>query len=481
MPFDDLTQFLQAASDAGELERVGVELSPREEIAAVTQEICREFRDQSPLILFEHPSRSSMPVATNLLGHRQRFLRATGASDLDELIARLQAALNPFPAGRDWKFGLGGGPTLDRGRFLPRVIRRGACQQVIKLGKDLDLGELPLLQSWNGETHPAITSGLVITESPDGRPSVELVPAAMLDRETLALHWQPSHVGGTLWRQARLENRPFPVAIALGGDPLLGYVASLPLPRPLEPWVFAGMLRNESVNLIRARSVELNVPADAEIILEGYIDPAAGSASGCVAGPDGLLVARSQLPVLRLSAITHRANPIFPARVQGFDFQEEAVTGLLTERLLLSMLKLINPHAVDLHLPACGNHRQVLFVGSNCDDPSVVRQLLQAAGSLPLASAAGIFVAVGPQVDLRATDAVWREVALSVSGSGRGDSALSLNVSQQSTGQLFIDATRTGAAGGLARASEEVLARIAERLGSTSWDAAADAVLAPPV
>ncbi len=466
MPFDDLTQFLQAASDVGELERIDVELSPKEEIAAVTQEICREFRERSPIILCEHPTSSPIPVVANLLGNRERFLRATGCSSLDEIVNRCRTALNPFPGeARDWKFGLGATPVNDRSRILPRVIRRAACQQVVKLGKELDLLEFPIPQSWPGETRPAITAGIVISETNDGKRITELVPVGLVDRETLVLHWQPDHVGYTQWKRSQANSRPFPVAIALGGDPLLTYVASLPLPVVMDPWVFAGILRNESVNLIRARSVELDVPADAEIIFEGYIEANSETVSGTVAGATGLLESHTDLPVLRLTAITHRANPLFPVRVQAFDFQEDFVTSLLTERLLLDLLKIMNSDVVDLHLPSCGGHRQIVFVRTTATQPDQVQQMFQAISGLPLSREAGILVAVPAHVDLRAFDAVWREVALRFPA----HSQESLSSLSSGRGRLWIDAASGNNDLTKSRqrceATQQVLARIAARLG----------------
>ncbi|HWL10070.1 MAG TPA: UbiD family decarboxylase [Planctomicrobium sp.] len=471
MAFDDLTQFLQAASDAGELERVDVELDPVEEIAAVTQEICREFREQSPVILCERPVRSHIPVVTNLLGNRQRFLRATGCQNIDEVVTRFQTAFNPFPvAERDWKFGIGGGAGLDRSRFHPRVIRRGACQQVVKLGKELNLREFPIPKNWQGETRPTITAGLVISESIDGKRTLERVPVGVIDQETLVLHWQPEHVGLTQWKQAQARKRPFPVAIALGGDPLLSYVASLPLPTMMDPWIFAGILRQECVNLIRARSVELDVPADAEIIFEGYLEPGSEAVSGTVGGPSGLLETHSGLPVMRLSAITHRANPLFPASVPAFGFQEEFVTSLLTEKLLLSLLRLVNSDVVDLHLPACGGHRQVVFVGTTATQATQVRQLFQAVGSLPISRAAGILVAVPSHVELRTPDAVWREVALRFPGVSPNFAPSSMS---SGDGRLWIDAasrndesTLHASGGRRCESTGQVLSRIAARLGA---------------
>lgn len=462
MPFDDFTQFLQASADAHELERITVELSGVQEVSALTLQICQEFQECSPVLLFENVAGSSVPVVTNILGNRQRFFRALGVSDLSEVMERLQAALNPFPPARDWSFGLTTASQTDRGRFSPKVIRRAPCQQVIKLGKDLDLHEFPILQSWPGETGPAITAGQLVMQSPEGKPIVQAVPVEMLDGQTLQIHWEEGAAGQRLWQSRLVLNHQTPVAISLGGDPLLSYVASLPLPPWLDPWTFAGILRNEGLNLIRARSVELNVPADAEIVLEGYLDPVPGTGQGCLLGRDGTLQARSALPLLRLSAITHRANPLFPATAAGPGFHEDFVCGELTERLLLSLLQLLAPDAVDLHLPRCGAHRDAVFVSCQTADPAQVQRVLQALGSLPVTSTARLVVAVGPGVNVRDADAVWHEVILGLGA----QAATAMLPIHSGHGRLVIDAVAGMDHSGRAAASPEVLARLGQMLGN---------------
>jgi len=469
MPFDDLTKFLQAAADAGELERIMLPLSPDQEIAALTHQICREFQAQSPVILFEQPTGGCCPVVTNLLGNRSRFLRLLGVEGFDEVIERLRWVFSLIPAHRDWKFGLNRSGQADRGKFTPRSIRRGLSQQVVKLGKEIDLTQLPVLRSWSGESGPMITAGQVITESSTGAPALEQMPLEVLDEQTLQLHWNPSGPTFRHWQERCQDQRQLPVAISLGGDPLLSYAASLPIPGWIDPWFLTGVLRNEGYNLVRARSVELNVPAEAEMILEGYLDTTLPIGAGAAAGANGILQHHQNLPQLKLTALTHRANPVFPARIQALDVSEELVCSQLTEQLLLGILRLTQPSALDLHLPACGGHRDVVFVRTSATTSQEVQQLFHALCSLPFISPTGLIVAVGAEVDLRDETAVWREVCLSRSSSRQLAARLEMGHQQR----LLLDATSAALGENAARRclpAPEILDRLAGQFGNSSWD-----------
>lgn len=469
MAFDDLSRFLQAAADAGELERIALPVSPDQEIAALTHQICREFRGAGPVILFEAPTGHTVPVVVNLLGNRSRFLAALGAEALDEVVERLRAAFSPVTATQQRKFGFSlssaGG---DRSRLFPRSMRRGLCQQVVKLGQDVNLHQFPALRSWPGESGPLMNSCLAISESIEGVSAVELMTVEVLDRQTVQLHWD--HQGPTCrnWREYG-ENRQMPLALVLGGDPLLTYVASLPLPAWIDPWFFAGVLRNECLNLVRARSVELNVPADAEIVFEGYLESSPVTGSGAAADVRGLLQIRRQLPHLQITSLTHRANPLFPARVYSRDGSEELTFSQLTECLLLGLIQLTHPQAVDLHLPAWGAHRDAVLIGTQATTPEEVQQLLHAVCSLPVIAQARLIVAVGPEVDLRHDGAVWSEVCLSREEKTEAPSWPGFDGRER----LVLDAT-SAARGELAarrcQSSPEILVELAQRFGNSGWD-----------
>lgn len=475
MAFDDLSRFLQAAADASELERIALSMAPDQEIAALTHQICQEFRGAGPVILFEAPTGYSMPVVVNLLGNRSRFLNALGAETLDEVVQRVREAFCPIPAASQRQFGFSLSTAVsDRSRLMPRVMRRGLCQQVVKLGQDVDLRQFPALRSWPGESGPLITAGQVITASVAGASSLEWMPVEVLDRQTLQLHWNPLGPTCRHW-QGYGDQRQMPVAISLGGDPLLSYVASLPLPDWIDPWFFAGILRHDCVNLVRGRAVELNVPAEAEIVFEGYLDFSPATGTGTAANEQGLLRTGRDLPQFQVTSLTHRANPLFPARIQSLDGSEELIFGQLTERLLLGMLQLTHPQVLDLHLPAWGGHREAVLIRTNATVAEEVQRLLHSVCSLPLIAQASLIVAVGPDVDLRHDAAVWREVCLSRPGT----SGLARWPGLAGGERLVLDATpasRGVLAASRCEPSAEILAVLAQRFGNPGWEESETAV-----
>ncbi len=474
MPFDDLTHFLQAAGDTGELERIPFSIDPDQEISALTHQICREFRGCGPAILCERPEGSAIPVVTNLLGSRSRFLKALSASHYDEVIQRLRTALDPLPAPRDWKLGFRSS-SMDRAKVMPRIVRRGNCQQVVKLGHEIDLQSFPALRCWEGESGRFITSGIVVTETEQGRSTGELMPVEILGPGTLQLHWNPKGTTFSSWKAHAADRRPLPLAIAVGGDPLLAYAASLPLPSWMDFWYFTGVLRNESINLVRARSIDLHVPADAEIVFEGELTPAPPTGTGRCAAVSGLLESRSGLPTVSITTLTHRSSPLWPARVHSFDVSEELICCELTEKLLLEWLRMSPGGIVDLHLPACGGHRDIIFFSTESTSPDEVRQQLHAVCALPLACEASLVVAVGPQTDLRNADAVWREVSLSreLCGEMAGVTNPISNHGDRRTPRLLIDAT--GSSGRIETDARclptmETLSRLARKFESPRWE-----------
>jgi len=472
MAFDDLSKFLQAASDAGELERIALAISPDQELAALTHQICCEFRGAGPVILFEEPRGHSIPVIVNLLGNRSRFLQALGAESLSHVVDRIRSILTPFPSSSERRFGFPAPGQTDRARYSPRIVRRGICQQIVKLGQEIDLRQFPALRSWSSESGPFFTAAQVITESSTGKVGLERMPLQVLDSQMLQLHWNPQGTTCRNWREQQAAGRPLGVAISLGGDPLLSYVASLPLPDWLDPWFFAGLLRNECVNLIRGRSVELNVPAEAEIVLEGYLEPDPAMGNGTAASPAGILETRNDLPHLQITSITHRANPLCPAQIHSRDGSEEVVCSQLTEQLLLAILQLQHPTALDLHLPRCGAHRDAVYVSTSADTSQQVRQLLHGVQGLPLLAQTGLVIAVGPQVNLRDDHAVWNEVCLSrqrLNNAARNFEETLLS----SGGPLVLDATTTShPSSGVTccRPEPEILAALAKRFGNSSCD-----------
>lgn len=440
MPFDDLTRFLQAASDHAELLRISEPVLPRRHVAAITELVCAQDRERSPVLLFERVGDSSIPVVTNQLGGRARLLRCLGtdttaaaADRVLQLLLPYSRSTSPSPDGGSW----------DRaGQYAPRVVRRGACQHVVKLGGDFDLRQLPMKRLRNGEERSVLTSATVLFRDARALPHLARLTLEVVSANQLLIDWEQGNAEMQLAIQAyQSRQQGLPVAIVLGGDPLLSFAAGLPLPDGLDPFRFLGALRGDPLNLVRGRAVEIDVPADAEIVIEGYVEAGMrGDASdaGEVAATSG---SPSQGPrLLEVTAMTHRANPILPFLVHSERFDESFVWSELTEQIALNWLRVWNPATQDLHLPRLGCHRRLAFVKTTAVSSHERQALAYALLSLPLLSEATAFVLVGENVNPRETDAV-----LSTLLKGFGERAAGLLASSALGGDVtrfVIDATR---------------------------------------
>ena len=410
MPIDELTQFLQDVADHGELFRIPDRVGLDCELAALTVRIVQQSGENSPVLLFESAEDRAIPVVTNLLGGMNRCLRLLGAARLEDAVDRIVAAFDPFSQARNWTDALThssrpGGSS----RLAPRILKRGLCQQVVKVGRDVDLRTLPIPRFGSGESGPTITAGQLILHDDQRRVLVSNPVAEVADADALILH-NLSDAELRLIDAFRQSNRQLPVALSLGGSPLLRPVAEFPLPVQVDPWLVAAILRNDNMNLVPAHSVELRVPAEAEIVIEGYVDPIPPSGAGVIVDGWGRLQPGNQLPTLRVTAVTHRANPILPVVIRSRGFHEGHVQMRLSEALLCRLLKLLQPTVRELRLPSLGAVQGIVYVSVEAATREHSRRLLHTLAGLPVLNESRIVVLVNADVDIRDDHAVWREV-----------------------------------------------------------------------
>ncbi len=280
MSLDSLAAFLAAIAARDELVRIGEPVRTHLEIAEIADRVMKR-PGGGPALLFERPllpdgTTSAMPVAINLFGSERRMALALGVDRLDEIGERLGEMLNlKVPEGLLAKLAML--PRLaELASFPPRVRSgRAPCQAVVQRGDDIDLDRLPLLQTWPGDGGRYLTLPMVITRDPErGTRNVGMYRVQQLGQRDLAMHWQRHKTGAAHWREMAARGETMPVAIALGGDPASIYAASAPLPPGIDEFLFAGFLRRDHVDLVKAVTCDLQVPAEAEIVIEGYIDPA---------------------------------------------------------------------------------------------------------------------------------------------------------------------------------------------------------------
>ena len=354
--FRNLRAYLEALERRGELHRVRVPVSAELEIAEIAD---RVVKAGGPALLFERVVGKDFPVAIGLFGTRARTAFALGVEDLDELARKVEAllALEPGKGGLSALLGLLPKLPLLRG-FFPRRVRRAPVQEVVWRGEEVDLRRLPVLKCWPLDGGPFLTLPLVITKDPEtGELNLGMYRMQGRDPRSTAMHWQWHKVGRRHLEKAKRLGRRLEVAVALGGDPVLTYAATAPLP-PLpgvSEFHLAGFLRGAPIELARGVTVDLPVPAEAEFVLEGYIDPEEPLVEeGPFGDHTGFYTPVDLYPRFHVTAVTHRKGAIYPATLVGVPPMEDAYLIEATERLFLPALRLVLPEVVDYHMPPEG-------------------------------------------------------------------------------------------------------------------------------
>jgi 4-hydroxy-3-polyprenylbenzoate decarboxylase len=354
--------FARALEERSELVRIRRPVDAHLEVCAIAD---RVMKAGGPALLFEDVSGSRFPVLINSFGSRSRMSLALGVDDLEEHTRALAELVQMgLPAG--------GGAFAQLARRLPELahvpphaVSRGPCQDVVHVGNDVDLDQLPILTSWPRDGGPFITLPQVITRDPDtAARNVGCYRMQKLDRRNAIMHWQVHKTGARHFRRAKeLGLRRLDVAVALGGDPALVYAATAPLPDGVDEWMFAGFLRKRAVTTVKCKTVELEIPAEADFVLEGYVDPQEELVDeGPFGDHTGYYTPIDRFPRLHVTAITHRANAVYPATLVGPPPMEDAWLGKATERLFLPLLRMLFPEIVDMNLPVEGAFHNLVLV-----------------------------------------------------------------------------------------------------------------------
>jgi 4-hydroxy-3-polyprenylbenzoate decarboxylase len=351
----DLRGFLELLEAQGQLVRIRERVSPELEITALAD---RAVKSGGPALLFEDVEGADLPLAINLFGTRERMAWALGVETLEAIPERLRQLLDVRLGGGV----LGLASNLPKLRELaalpPRRVKRAPVQAVIRRGDEVDLGRLPILKCWPRDGGRFVTLPLVISKDPEtGEVNVGMYRMQVLDARSTAMHWQRHKSGARHLEKARAAGRRLEVAVALGGDPALTYAATAPIPPipGLNEYSLTGFLRGQRVELVKAVTVDLEVPAHAEIVLEGYVDP---EEPWVVEGPfgdhTGFYTLEDHYPRFHVTAITMRHGAIYPATIVGRPPMEDAYLIEASERIFLVPAQLILPEILDYHMPPAG-------------------------------------------------------------------------------------------------------------------------------
>ena len=391
MPYPDLQSFVAELERKGQLCRVRAEVDPVLEVTEIADRVSKSpAAGHAPPpatdpvhggrggcgLLFERVKGSGIPLAINLYGSYERMRTALGCESFDALADRIQALLKPeVPASLMDK--IRKLPDLARlAGYAPKVVRTGLCQQVVQTD-DANLLHLPIIQCWPEDGGRYITFGGIYTKDPDsGERNVGMYRVQVFEPKRTAMHWHMHHDGARHHRKYVARGEKMPLAIVLGGESVLPYAATCPLPPDVSELLFAGFLNDGGIELVPCRTIPLEVPAHAEIVIEGFVDPKDTLLEGPFGDHTGFYSLADRYPAFGVTAITHRRDPIYPTTIVGKPPQEDYYLGKATERIFLPLLRVLAPDIVDYSLPMFGAFHNCMFVKIRKEYPMQARKVM---------------------------------------------------------------------------------------------------------
>jgi 4-hydroxy-3-polyprenylbenzoate decarboxylase len=397
--FKDLNDFIGALDKARELARVTDPVSPDLEIAAVTDRASKSSGG-GPGLLFERPTGFDVPVALNLFGSMTRICMALGVSKLDDLASEIEELATPrIPAGIVDAIRML--PMIGRLRdLMPKTVSDAPCQEVVE--RDGSLEALPILKCWPEDGGRYITLPLVFTKDPEtGARNIGTYRMQVYDGRSTGMHWQRHKGGAQHYRVAERLGKRMPVAVALGPDPALAYSATAPMPEGLDELMLAGFLRRERVELVKCVTIDLEVPANAQIILEGYVEPGERRREGPFGDHTGFYSHPDDYPVFHLTCITRRKRPIYLTTIVGIPPMEDYYLGKASERIFLPLIRKTLPEIVDMNFPAAGIFHNLVLVSIDKRYPGHARKIMNAFWGLGQLMFSKTIIVVDKDVDVQ--------------------------------------------------------------------------------
>jgi len=405
----DLREFITHLDKRGQLRRVTAPVSRDLEIAEITDRVSKGPADKNVALLFENVHGFTTPVLINAFGSPERMAAALGVERLDDLSARVAKLLDMRMPGSLFDKLKKLGDLFDVAKAGPKRVRSAACQEVVETDHP-SLATLPIIQCWPGDAGRYITLPMVFTRDPaTGARNVGMYRLQVFDDQTLGMHWQIHKGSAEHHRVAEERNTRMDVAIALGGDPCSIYAGSAPLPPGIDEMVFSGWLRGSGVPMVPCKTVDVDVPAEAEIVLEGWVDPGERRVEGPFGDHTGYYSLAREYPVFHLKAITRRKQPIYPTTIVGRPPQEDYWLGKATERIFLPIIRLLLPEVVDMNMPAEGVFHNLVIVSIKKRYPGQARKVMYALWGLGLMMLAKTIVVVSEHVDVQnLSEVAWR-------------------------------------------------------------------------
>ena len=408
MAFEDLREFIRALEKAGQLKRINVEVDPELEISEITDRVSKQ---NGPALLFENVRGHSMPVLINAMGTRERMKLALGVSDYSDIAERIVELTDvKSPQGLIEKIKMI--PRLaDLSKMFPKVVRDGPCKERILTEGKFSLLDFPIIKCWPEDAGRFITLPLVFTRNPEtGRRNCGMYRMQVYDETTTGMHWQIHKDGAQHFRNLRRGGGGrLDVAVAIGGDPVTVFAAILPLPEEIDEMMIAGFLRQQPVEMVKCETVDVEVPASAEIVLEGYVDSSEQRLEGPFGDHTGYYSLEDEFPVFHVTCVTHRKKPIYQTIIVGKPPQEDCWMAEAIEYIFLPLMQRQFSEVVDYHMPFAGVFHNLMVVSIRKSYPGHARRVMNGVWSLPQAMFTKCIIVVDDDTNVRDMNEVtWR-------------------------------------------------------------------------
>jgi len=407
MAYKDLSEFIDVLEKEGELKRIDVEVDADLEITEITDRVSKKY---GPALLFENVKGFDIPVLINAYGTMKRMAMSLKVAQLDDIASDIMEFIgiaDNVPESILDKVKLI--PKLVQlSSFSPKIVKDGQCQEIIEM--EPSLNKLPILKCWPGDAGRFITLPQVYTKNPqNGKRNVGMYRMQVYDDKTTGMHWHMHHDGAQNYRMNCTDSRLTEVAVVLGGDPAVTYSATAPLPGDIDELIFAGFLRKKPVELVKCKTIDMEVPADAEIVIEGYVDPLERRLEGPFGDHTGYYSLADEYPVFHVKCITHKKRPVYPTTIVGKPPQEDCYLALATERIFLPLLKFQLPEVVDMHLPMEGVFHNCALVSIKKAFPGHARKIMSSLWGMGQMMFAKFIIVVDENVDVQdVSEVMWK-------------------------------------------------------------------------
>jgi len=409
--YKDLREFIEELEKRGLLRRIQTEVDCNLEITEITDRVSKMEGRKNVALLFENVKGYDMPVLMNAFGSYERMALALGVEKLDDIGEEIREILKLPYISLQNKFSVVSLiPMAKKAVNFPKYVKNAPCQEVVMEEPDLD--KIPILKCWPQDGGPFVTLPLVFTKNPaTGKRNVGMYRLQKYDSRTTGMHWHIHKNGAENFRDTKAKGgERIEAAVAIGTDPVLTYAATAPLPRDIDEMVFAGFLRHKSVEMVKCKTVDLEVPAHAEIILEGYVRTDEMRREGPFGDHTGYYSLADDYPVFHVTCITHRRNPIYFATVVGKPPMEDCYLAKATERIFLPLLQQMLPEVVDINMPLEGVFHDCVIVSIKKSFPMQARKVMHAFWGMGQMMNVKMIIVVDAHVNVQDLNEVWWRV-----------------------------------------------------------------------